>query len=65
VIAMARLTKPTTKLDVLYKQEKGNKLLRKKILILKLWPNTKLWNGKSVLDIGVKSVISNSPLQNY
>ena len=65
MIAVARLTKATIKLDVLYKQEKGNKLLRKKILILKLWPNTKLWNGKSALDIGVKSVISNSPLQNY
>ena len=65
MIAVARLTKPTIKLDVLYKQEKGNKFLRKKILILKLWLNTKLWNGKSALDIGVKSVVSNSPLQNY
>jgi hypothetical protein len=65
VIAVASLTKPTIKLDVLYKQEKGNRLLRKKILILKLWPNTKLWNGKSALDIGVTNVISNSTLLNY
>ena len=37
---------------------KNERLLKKKILILKQWPSTKLWSGSSEWDIGVQNVKS-------